>query len=146
MALLNGVNYSDVASVKCRSATLNLCVMTRIQACQGGRAAKSGLTALRSGVRKNHPLTTVSGKTVTVPAGKLFFSNNYLINVSFEGATIDGETGTSADNIVLNSYMNTCIGFYHTTKRSNLFKLNGGKKYEIYLRCIRQSSQEHRPH
>ena len=39
------------------------------------------------------------------------FSNNYLINVSFEGATIDGETGTSADNIVLNSYMNTCIGF-----------------------------------
>lgn len=39
-----------------------------------------------------------------------FFSNSYLNNVSFEGATIDGETGTSADNIVLDSYMDTCSG------------------------------------
>ena len=38
------------------------------------------------------------------------FEENVLTNVSFEGATIDGETGTSADNIVLSKYMNTCYG------------------------------------
>ena len=39
------------------------------------------------------------------------FINSFLQNVSFEGATIDGETGTSADNIVLYNYMDTCFGF-----------------------------------
>ena len=39
-----------------------------------------------------------------------FFEDSYLNNVSFEGATIDGETGTSADNLMLNVYINNCSG------------------------------------
>lgn len=38
------------------------------------------------------------------------FGGCYLDNVSFEGATIEGETGTSADNILLNAYMNSSSG------------------------------------
>lgn len=38
------------------------------------------------------------------------FMGSLLTNVSFEGATIEGETGASADNIVLSNYMDTCFG------------------------------------
>jgi hypothetical protein len=55
-------------------------------------------------------LINVSFEGATIDGENYSFMGNSLQNVSFEGATIDGETGTSADNIVIYNYMNTCFG------------------------------------